>query len=190
MSGDGTSFGSPSRPSANATRSTRNSATGPKRSSLNHPFRGRSGSRTAWVPSAATVSGTAMSLDGRIDLGRTLADLVNRQPTRLFTRHSWSALGHAGERDAGDLRFLGQQPVDDFDRNVTANDIAADQRQVAGLQAVRNAVFLAHRRQIVGRDDLHVETVAAKVIGIAFAAVAFRVLVQRHLSAAPGRLGI
>src|SRR4029077_14401421 len=81
-------------------------------------------------------------LDGRIDLRWPLPDLVDLQRAGLLAGHPRSALGHTWERDAGDLRLFGEQAVDAFDRDVTADDVAADQRDVAGLQAVQDAVFL------------------------------------------------
>jgi CRP-like cAMP-binding protein len=63
------------------------------------------------------------------------------------------------------------------DRDMAADGIAGDQRDVAGLQVVRDTVFLAHHGEVVGRDRLHFETVIAQVVGIALAAAALRVLV-------------
>src|SRR5712691_6790328 len=72
-------------------------------------------------------------LDGRIDLRRAHPDRINLQRTGPLAGHPWSALEHTRKRDAGALRFLQEQPVDNLDRNVTADYIAADQRDVAGL---------------------------------------------------------
>src|SRR6266403_5981514 len=63
----------------------------------------------------------ACRLDGRIDLGRTLPDLVNLQQAGLLTGHSRRALGHPWQRDPGDLRLLREQPVDDLDWDVPAD---------------------------------------------------------------------
>src|SRR6516164_5560559 len=67
---------------------------------------------------------------------------------------------------------------------MTADDIAADQGDVARLQVVRDAVFLAHDRKVVGRDRLHLEAVVAQVVRIPFAAAALRVLVEGHVARA------
>src|SRR5215472_1161932 len=72
-------------------------------------------------------------LNGRIYLGRTLPDLVNLQRAGLLARHSGRAHGHPWQRDAGDLRFLREQTVYNLDRDMAANDIASDQRNVTGL---------------------------------------------------------
>src|SRR5215467_2666375 len=61
---------------------------------------------------------------------------------------------------------------------MTADDIAADYGDVARLQVIRDAVFLAHHGQIVGRERLHLETIIAQVVGIRLAAAALRVLVK------------
>ena len=73
-------FGSRPRPITNASIKTKNSATGPKRSSRNHRLRGGSGERAAAsVAVAAGIFGIAMSLDSRIDLGRAaFHDLIDR----------------------------------------------------------------------------------------------------------------
>src|SRR5262249_48947484 len=155
----GTSFGSRPRPSANATTRAKNSAAGPNRSNRDHPFRRTAADTSEYSAfNAASVSGTAMSLEGRINLERAaLDDLIDRQSLRLIAGHPGSAGRHPRERDADDLRLFRKQPVDDFHRNVAADDVTGHQRQVARLEAIRNAVFLAHYRQIVGRDDLYRE---------------------------------
>src|SRR6516225_6365203 len=92
ISGEGTSFGSRPRPSANASINTKNSATGPRRSSRYHPLRGGFGERA--VCSAEVVpdiSGVAMLLDDGVALGWTLPDLVDRQRARLLAWHAGSA---------------------------------------------------------------------------------------------------
>jgi len=61
---------------------------------------------------------------------------------------------------------------------------------VARLETVWDTVFPAHYRQIVGRDDLYLEPVVAQVIGIALAALAFRVLVERDVAAIGDGLGV
>ena len=73
---------------------------------------------------------------------------------------------------------------------MTANDVAADQRNVAGLQVVWDAVFLAHYDQVIGRDCLHLEAVMAQVIGVCLAAAALRVLVEGDLSSIGGGFGV
>src|SRR6516165_822785 len=128
MSGDGTSFGSRPRPMTNASIKTKNSATGPKSSGRNHPLRGGSGERavcsTEVVPD---ISGVAILLDDGVALGWTLSDFIDRQRARFFAGHAGSARRHPGERDPGNLGFFREQPVDDLDRNVTADDVTGHQ---------------------------------------------------------------
>src|SRR5947207_2663861 len=128
----------------------------------------------------------ACRLDGRIDLGRTIPDLVDHQWTGLLAGHPRRALGHTGQADPGDLWLLRKQPVDDLDGDVPADDVAADQRDMARRKIIRDAVFLAHQGQIVGRDRSHLEPVITEVVGIPFAAAALRVLVKRDLSPISG----
>src|SRR5437773_12498159 len=66
---------------------------------------------------------------------------------------------------------------------MTADDVAADQRDVAGLQVVRDAVFLARDSEVVGRDRFYIEAVVAQVVRIPLAAAALRVFVKRHVAA-------
>src|SRR5947199_3270426 len=88
----------------------RNSATGPNSSSRDHPLRPRSGGRAAGSAAiAAGMSGAAIPLYDRIDLGRTLADLVDLQRIRLVARRAGSTLRHAGAIDAGDLWLFREQ---------------------------------------------------------------------------------
>src|SRR6516225_6823637 len=126
-------------------------------------------------------------LNGRVNLGRTLPDLVNLQRAGLLAGHPRRAHKHAWERDAGDRRFLREQTVYDLDRDMTANDIAADQRNVTGLKAVGDAVFLAHYCQIVSWHRRHLEPLVAKVVRISLAAAALGVLVECDLSSIDGR---
>src|SRR5437660_1629658 len=58
---------------------------------------------------------------------------------------------------------------------------------MAGLQVVRDAVFLTHYREVVSRDRLHLEALIVQVVGIPFAAAALRVLVEDNV--APIRRG-
>src|SRR5260370_18098610 len=102
----------------------------------------RAGNTKSW-------SISALRLDRRIDLGRSLPDLVNLQGTGFLARHPRCALGHPRQRDPGDLRLFGKQAVDDLDRDMTADDVAPDQRDVAGLPVFGGAGFLAPDGQIV-----------------------------------------
>src|SRR5215831_8118250 len=74
----------------------------------------------------------------RIDLGLTVRDLVDLQRAGLVAGHPRRPHRHPRQRDPNDLRLLGKQPVDDLDRDVTADDIAADYGDVARLQVIRD----------------------------------------------------
>src|SRR6266542_4850641 len=65
---------------------------------------------------------------------------------------------------------------------MTTDDIAADQRDMAGLFLIGAAVFLAHDRQIVRRYDLHLEPVVVQIRGVPLTAIALRVLVEVHVA--------
>src|SRR5712691_9671615 len=189
ISVDGRGLRSRLRPIRNANPIAKKITAGPNTSSLNHPGRGRSGERAG--PSAAAIagmSGAAIALHRRVHLRRAFPDLVDRQ-LHLRPAHARCTGGHAGQIDPGDLRLFGKEPHDDLERDVAADDIPGDQRYVAGVLASRDAVLLAHCRQIVRRYDLHGEPVFAEIGRVAFAAIALRVLVKRDRTCA-GRLSI
>src|SRR5258708_4230727 len=77
----------------------------------------------------------------------------------------------------------------DWGGHVPADDVAVDQREMTGLQVGRDAILLVEQRQVVRRHDGDLEAVDPEMIGIALAAAALRVLVERNLPVGAGRAG-
>src|SRR6266702_4119983 len=151
------------RPIRNANPKPKKIAAGTKRTRRSQLRRAEINEQAASAAAPAGMSGAAIALYRRVDLRGASPDLVDRQSVRLVSGHAGHAGRHARQIDAGDLRLLREQAVDHLHRDVTAHDIAADQRYVARILTIRDAVLLAHRRQIFCRYDLYAEPLLAEV---------------------------
>src|SRR3546814_316636 len=73
---------------------------------------------------------------------------------------------------------------------MAADHVAVDVCQMAALEVIGDAGLAAHRDEVVGRLDGHRIAVLPQIVGIAFAAAALRVLVQRRGLGRIGGLGL
>ncbi len=95
--------------------------------------------------------------------------------------HSRRTGRHTRHPDARDFRFFLQQAKDHLSRNVTLNDVIADETRVAGPQAAGNAVLGLERVKLLVGDvnDFDFETHSLQVTHPAGAASSRRALVDR-----------
>ena len=77
----------------------------------------------------------------RVDLGRPVADLVDRERSGLLAEHAGRARRHAGQGDALDVRALGQEADHRTDRYMALDHVTVDQRRVAALERFGHAVL-------------------------------------------------
>src|SRR5262245_57203333 len=96
--------------------------------------------------------------------------------------HARRADGHAGNGEAGRVRFLGKEAPQRSGGYVSLNDIARDLRRVAGGEIIGNAEPLLHRVDVAGVQHLRDEARILKVLDPTRAAAARWILVNRdHL---------
>src|SRR5262249_4097600 len=131
------------------------------------------------MPAAAAAGSTSSSF-GRVDARLAVRrDGIDRQGARLGSRHTRYARRHSDHRDRLERRLFREQPLDDIDWDVSADRVAADERDMARRHAGGDAMLRAEGLEIRRRDDGHVETAVTHVLCIALAAGAHWILVER-----------
>src|SRR6516162_5305372 len=93
-----------------------------------------------------------------------LLDGEDRIGFRVRPLHPGWSERHTGNREAGDVRVLGEQERDVFRWHVTRDEVAADHGDMAGLGVGRDAELVAHRVDAHDVGDGDRVTFASRVL--------------------------